>query len=244
MHLNWEAISHFDPNSPDPFATHGIPLPNYGNYGGANYSAGQIGGHITGTSADPPPVDQLDALFYQHDLVYQISTNPLVRAAADVQLIESMHALTYTDPGDTHYDPEAGLYEGLATLGLVAQLTAGGVLPHLPASDQVLIAAATREAVVNIEAGLAVIPGEAKSVHGAFHLFEHRFLDKLTFGGELPQPSSAPIATTSTAGGISSQLVQAMAGFRGGSGAADGLNAAPLGADTSQQTLLTTPQHA
>jgi hypothetical protein len=24
MHLNWEAISHFDPNSPDPFATHGI----------------------------------------------------------------------------------------------------------------------------------------------------------------------------------------------------------------------------
>jgi hypothetical protein len=63
MNLNWEALSHFDPHSPDPFATHGIPLPNYGNYGGANYSAGEIGGHITGTSADPPPVDQLDALF-------------------------------------------------------------------------------------------------------------------------------------------------------------------------------------
>jgi hypothetical protein len=39
------------------------------------------------------------------------------------------------------------------------------------------------------------------------------------------------------------QLVQAMAGFGGGSGAADGLSTAPLGADTSQQTLLTTPQH-
>jgi hypothetical protein len=50
-------------------------------------------------------------------LVYQTSTNPFVRAAADVQLVESMHALTYTDPGDAHYDPEAGLYEGLATLG-------------------------------------------------------------------------------------------------------------------------------
>jgi hypothetical protein len=37
------------------------------------------------------------------------------------------------------------------------------------------------------------------------------------------------------------QLVQAMAGFGGGSDAADSLNAAPLGADTSQQTLLTTP---
>jgi hypothetical protein len=44
--------------------------------------------------------------------------------------------------------------------------------------------------------------------------------------------------------GSTSQLVQAMAGFDGSSGAADGLNAAPLSADTSQQTLLTTPQHA
>jgi hypothetical protein len=40
------------------------------------------------------------------------------------------------------------------------------------------------------------------------------------------------------------QLVQAMAGFGGGSGAADGANAVALGADTSQQPLLTTPQHA
>jgi hypothetical protein len=37
-----------------------------------------------------------------------------------------------------------------------------------------------------------------------------------------------------------SQLVQAMAGFDG-SGAADGLNAVALSADTSQQTFLTTP---
>jgi hypothetical protein len=40
------------------------------------------------------------------------------------------------------------------------------------------------------------------------------------------------------------QRRQAMAGFGGGSGAADGLNIAPPGADTSQQSLLTTPQHA
>jgi len=39
------------------------------------------------------------------------------------------------------------------------------------------------------------------------------------------------------------QLVQAMAGFGGGSGATDGLNTAALGADTPQQTFLTTPQH-
>jgi glucose/arabinose dehydrogenase len=41
-----------------------------------------------------------------------------------------------------------------------------------------------------------------------------------------------------------SQLVQAMAGFGGGSSAGEGLNTAPLAADTSQQPLLTTPQHA
>jgi hypothetical protein len=38
------------------------------------------------------------------------------------------------------------------------------------------------------------------------------------------------------------QLAQAMAGF--GGGAADTSNPVTLGADTSQQTLLTTPQHA
>jgi hypothetical protein len=55
--------------------------------------------------------------------------------------------------------------------------------------------------------------------------------------------SSGPLASQPAAG-ATSQLVQAMAGFGGGSGAADGLNAAPLGPDTSQQTFLTTPQHA
>jgi hypothetical protein len=40
------------------------------------------------------------------------------------------------------------------------------------------------------------------------------------------------------------QLVQAIAGFGGGSSAADGLNAGFVNADTSQQPLLTPPQHA
>jgi hypothetical protein len=44
--------------------------------------------------------------------------------------------------------------------------------------------------------------------------------------------------------GSTAQLVQAMAGFGAGSGAADSLNIAPLGADASQQPLLTMPQHA
>jgi len=52
-----------------------------------------------------------------------------------------------------------------------------------------------------------------------------------------------PTGSMGSSDGSTSQLVQAMAGFGGSGGAADGLNAAPLGADTSQQTLLTTPQH-
>jgi hypothetical protein len=40
------------------------------------------------------------------------------------------------------------------------------------------------------------------------------------------------------------QLVQAMASFGSGGGGVDSLNTVPLGADTSQQETLTTPQHA
>jgi hypothetical protein len=40
------------------------------------------------------------------------------------------------------------------------------------------------------------------------------------------------------------QLAQAMASFGAASGAADGLNIVSLAQDSSQQTLLTPPQHA
>jgi uncharacterized repeat protein (TIGR01451 family) len=53
-----------------------------------------------------------------------------------------------------------------------------------------------------------------------------------------------PTGSMGSSDGSTSQLVQAMAGFGGSSGAAESLNAAPLGADASQQPLLTTPQHA
>ena len=171
MNINWEdSTLRFDPNSPDPFATHGLPLPVYGNYGGPNWSAGQVGGTITPTS--PPPVDDLDQLFFQHDFVYQTSQDPITRAIADVQLVEGMRDLTFTDPGASNYDPEAGLYEGFATLGILAQLAAGGVV--LPDQNGIV-----QEAIVNVEAGLAAVPGEAKSLQGAFQVFEHRYLDLL-----------------------------------------------------------------
>jgi hypothetical protein len=54
----------------------------------------------------------------------------------------------------------------------------------------------------------------------------------------------APTLSSGSSDGSSSQLVQAMAGFGSGSGAADGSNTVLPSADTQQQPLLTTPQHA
>jgi len=59
-------------------------------------------------------------------------------------------------------------------------------------------------------------------------------------GGFATGPSTASMGSSSQV----DQLVQAMAGFGGGGVAADGLNTAPLAAETSQQQFLTTPQHA
>jgi hypothetical protein len=58
-------------------------------------------------------------------------------------------------------------------------------------------------------------------------------------GGFAADPPAGSMGSSDS----TSQLVQAMAGFGGSSGAAAISNGVPLGADTSQQTLLTTPQH-
>jgi hypothetical protein len=59
-------------------------------------------------------------------------------------------------------------------------------------------------------------------------------------GGFAADPPSGSMGSSD---GSTAQLVQAMAGFGGGSGAADGLNASVVNAGTSEQTFLTTPQH-
>jgi hypothetical protein len=55
--------------------------------------------------------------------------------------------------------------------------------------------------------------------------------------------ASSPTGSMGSPDGSASQLVQAMAGFDGRGGATDSLNAVPLGGDTTQQPLLTSPQH-
>jgi hypothetical protein len=65
----------------------------YGNYGGQNYSAGEFGGTITGTPADPPPVDAYDQEFYEHDLVAQTSSDPEVLLQSHVDVVQDVAGL-------------------------------------------------------------------------------------------------------------------------------------------------------
>ena len=58
-------------------------------------------------------------------------------------------------------------------------------------------------------------------------------------GGFAADPPTGSMGSSDSS---TSQLMQAMAGF--GGGAADTSNTAPLGTETSQQSFLTTPQHA
>ena len=178
MHINWEVTTRFDPNSLEP-STHGIPIPSYGNYGGPNYSAGVENGR-TPETPNPPPLDALDALFYEHDLVYQHVQN----GAAPPTAI-AMYGLTQTDSALFANDPEALLYEGLGTLSIVGKiLTTPEEFAYFqtlsPAEQGLVAVVAPHEAIQNFETGLAETPGnEARSLHGAFHVFEAHFGDFL-----------------------------------------------------------------
>jgi hypothetical protein len=61
--------------------------------------------------------------------------------------------------------------------------------------------------------------------------------------GSVP-PEVEDVPQSQAMGASTSQLVQAMASFGGGSVAADSLSTGAPGAETSQQPLLTTSQHA
>jgi len=76
--------------NPDYFDFYGDTLV-YGNYGGQDYSAGEIGGTITPTS--PEPLDAYDEAFYAHDLVAQQSSDPQVLLQSHIDVVQDVTTL-------------------------------------------------------------------------------------------------------------------------------------------------------
>jgi hypothetical protein len=155
MNINWDETFHVSPRTLQP-ATTGIPLPSYGNYGGP------------GNSGPGPALDLLDAAFAAHDTGYLVDP-----VAADVQLIDTILQLDITGKLS---DPEASLYAGFATLGILGDLALRGGLDDLDAPLNVVLA----DAVGNIEEGLAgTPPQEVRGLHAAIHVFEAQVGDLL-----------------------------------------------------------------
>jgi hypothetical protein len=67
----------------------------YGNYGGLDYSAGEIGGTITQTAQDPAPLDTYDEAFYEHDLVAQQTSDPVDLLESHVEVVQNVSTLFY-----------------------------------------------------------------------------------------------------------------------------------------------------
>jgi hypothetical protein len=162
--INWDLLFYFDPatgeSTSDPTA--GIGFPTYGNYGGGGYSAGQFGGDLL-TRSDgsaysykqlvkfgddlQDPADQLDYLFYQHDVASaQAGTGyTQAQAYADISLLKSLVKL------DASYDPEASLYAGFASLAMIGELAIHNDLNLI--SPKLLLAGLT-DAANDIQYGL------------------------------------------------------------------------------------------
>jgi len=135
------------------------------------------------------------------------------------------------------YDISNNQITGAAFLGMVGldwQYAGIAAIHAAGASDLVLRNANTGAFEVYNIAGNTIVGAASLGAIG---------LD-WSVGGFARDPASASAASMDNSDASTSQLVQAMAGFGGGSGAVDMSNPAPLGADSSQQPFLASPQHA
>lgn len=213
-HINWDLPFYFDPEtfqSVPPGTPGAESAPTYGKYGGAGYSSGQPGGvpltKLDGSpygyiqlllmgNTDQDPADYLDYLFYRHDIG---TSGPIYSPWADIGLLTSLIVL------DASYDPEASLYAGGATIGMLGSLAAHGFLDDLPLW---LVFAGLNDAIQDIEYGLSNLPQGELDDALAF-LFEPSGPDTFALNFEI---------TTSTGGEEFLELVamNALNGFLDG----------------------------
>jgi hypothetical protein len=166
-HINWDKPFFIDFSTGEgvPPGTPGaIPFPTYGRYGGADYSVGVFGGVpptqpdgsplsfmalLTNGNPADDPVDALDYLSYRHDIASAHALTPAAQAQADATLLASVVAL------NSHYDPEAALYAGATSLGMIGSLALHGFLNVLSPLQLVV---ALSDAVHDIQFGLKHLP--------------------------------------------------------------------------------------
>lgn len=167
-YINWTKDVFIDPVTFSASAgPGGIPIPTYGNYGGPDYSDGVVGGTIP-LSGALPPVDQLDALFFAHDLAYQLQPSANEIPSADLALIHGIESLTATGS----LDAEASLYAGATILGVISFMGLNG---NLPSPQELAVADAT--AAYDIEYGLSHLsPTEQGLAEGAVQDIAAAFL--------------------------------------------------------------------
>jgi hypothetical protein len=168
-HINWDKPFFIDPSTGEtvpPLTPGAIPFPTYGNYGGGGYSAGMFGGVLITQAGGIPygfamlnaigtdeqdAVNIIDYFSYVHD-VRSSQAGPVYNAAqaqADAQLLSSVVAV------NSHFDPEAALYAGSISLGMIGSLALHGFLNVL-SPFQLLIALV--DAVKDIDYGLDHLP--------------------------------------------------------------------------------------
>jgi hypothetical protein len=147
-YILWNDPFYVDPTTGDAYATYQdgtIPVPKYGNYGGAFSDP---------SSFDPVgvPVDQSDYYYSLHDAAS--GGDATSQAYADIALITN---LTF---GDSSYsaDPEATLYDGIVTAGLLGSLALNGQLGLVELVEPGLLGSALVDAARDIEFGLDHLP--------------------------------------------------------------------------------------
>ena len=118
----------------------------------------------------------------------------------------------------------------------------GGIAPVNGAGESDLILRNLNGSIFNVNDGAFEVYDIANNqLTGAARLGQIGLDWQL--GGFAADPPTGATGSSDDQPAANAQLLQAMAGF-GGDNATAPLNTAPLGADTSQQSLLTTPQHA
>jgi hypothetical protein len=170
-YINWDKPFFIDPSTGEtvPSGTPGaIPFPTYGNYGGGGYSAGAFGGALITQPGGVPysfamlntigtpeqdAADIIDYFSYVHD-VRSSQTGSVynaLQAQADAQLLSSVVAV------DSHFDPEAALYAGSISLGMIGSLALHGFLNVLSPFQ---LLGALVDAVKDIDYGLDNLPAD------------------------------------------------------------------------------------